>query len=117
MMSLEAIKRMSSEAATVAAATNERPFTYWNAAEVDELEGFPFPFLGDFEPPGWREVDRHFVDSSGFGADDEPALSARQFRQVILDRIAEVPGTGWAVVEAGQFQVYVAEFQREGGAA
>ena len=117
MMSLEYIKEMSREAAVVAAATDERPFTYWNEAELDEFmasgPGFPFPFLGDYDPPDWVEIDRHFVDSSGFGADDEAALSTRQFIALIRERIAERPGTGWAIVEAGQFQVYVAEFKRE----
>lgn len=112
MMSLEVIKELAREHAILAAATDQKPYVYFNAEEVDEHDGFPFPFLGDYIPEGWVLIDTHFCDASGFGQDDEPALSARQFRRIILDRIAENSGTGWAITEAGQFQVYVGEYRR-----
>ena len=63
------------------------------------------PFLGDYVPKGWtRTEETYFVDSSGFGAPGELALTFARF----LDKV--IPGRGYAVVEAGQFQVYVAEY-------
>lgn len=113
MMSLETIKALAHERALEAAENGETPYVYWNADEVDEFDGFPFPFLGDYVPDGWKLVDRHFVDSSGFGAPDEPALTANQFIEVIKERIRNHSATGWAITEAGQFQVYVGEYRRD----
>ena len=114
MMGIETIQQQARDAATEAAANQEVPFNYWTM-DVDGFETFPFPFLGDYVPDGWEQVETHFVDSSGLGADDEPALSANQFRKVIKDRIALDIGTGWAIVQVGQFQVYVGEFIRTDG--
>jgi hypothetical protein len=46
------------------------------------------------------------VDSSGFGEAGEPALTLRQF----LGKIKT--GCGYAITEAGQFQVYIGEFEK-----
>jgi hypothetical protein len=115
MMSLDYIRQMNQEAAREAAELGLEPYVYFDVAELHELAGFPFPFIGDLRPEGWELVDTHFVDSSGFGADDEPALSVRQFKALVEDHITRKdPNTlvGWAVIEAGQFQVYVGEFHR-----
>jgi hypothetical protein len=71
-------------------------------------EGFKVPMLGDKVPRGWRRTSRQplFVDSSGFGAPDEPALTQEQF----LDALTI--GKAYGVIEAGQFQVYVAEYEK-----
>lgn len=88
------------------------------------------PFIGDRWPRGWKPVDLRewfpeangwdpkgvypdanrgkgafFVDLSGFGAEDEPALTLEQFAALAR------PGFGYAVVEAGQFQGHVAVFE------
>ncbi len=112
MMNLSAIQALSDEAAEAAAAENLTPYVYWNTDEVDNQTQFPFPFIGSYKPEGWVEIDRHFVDSSGFGQDDEWALSESQFINLIRTRVEDHPGVGWAVVEAGQFQVYVGEFDQ-----
>lgn len=112
MMDLETIKAMAMEAAEAASQMDAQPFVWFNTEEVEEANHFPFPFLGTYVPEGWEEVDRHFVDSSGLGAPDEPALTVGQFKDLTIQRMTEYPGTGWAVVEAGQFQVYVGEFRR-----
>lgn len=116
MMDLAYIKQMNREAAERAAEENLSPFVYWDESELDQSEGFPFPFIGDLDPEGWVEVETHFVDSSGYGQDDEPALSVGQFIAIIRDRIRSQTVTGWAIVEAGQFQVYVAEYHKDIGA-
>ena len=117
MMSLATIKAMQREAAYKAMAEKKTPFIYWNEGEVDEYERFPFPFLGDYVPEGWELVDQFFVDATGLGQDWEPALSVRQFRELLKEKIKESReklghNPGWAIVEAGQFQVYVGQYQR-----
>ncbi len=112
MMSLEYIQQLNRDAAERAAQENLSPYVYWDESELDQSEGFPFPFIGDLEPEGWIEVERHFVDSSGFGEVGEPALTAGQFVDLIRERITSGKVTGWAVVESGQFQVYVAEYHK-----
>lgn len=103
MMSLEAIKSMSEEAAVQAAQNNLEPYTAFTDGDAGV---FHCPFLGNHVPGGWKVIDTFFVDSSGFGSDNEPALSTKQF----LSRVKG--GLGYAVAEAGQFQVYIHVFKR-----
>jgi len=72
----------------------------------DHFPPFPFPNIGDFRPKGWELTESYFVDSSGFGSDNEPALTVRQFLKKLQD------GFGYAIIEEGQFQVYVGEFKK-----
>ena len=76
----------------------------WHGTE----NGFKIPFLGDRIPRGWKRTNRAplFVDSSGFGDTSEPALTQDQFFKELTI------GMGYAVIEAGQFQVYVAEYTK-----
>jgi hypothetical protein len=57
------------------------------------------------------------VDSSGFGADDEPALSTSQFNRELLRLLEEAEAEGrcvaLAVTDVGQFQLYVTVFERD----
>jgi len=65
-----------------------------------------YPFLGYYVPDGYEIINTYFVDNSGFGADDEPALSFSQF-------IAKVKkGKYYAIKEAGSFQVYINEYKK-----
>lgn len=109
MMSAEVIHDMALKAARKAAREKKIPLVI----EKEDLpllaQGEPirggFPFLGEYVPKGWtRTENTYFVDSSGWGSSSEPALSLQRF----LEKV--VPGRGYAVVEAGQFQVYVAEY-------
>lgn len=106
MFSLETIRSMNERAARKA--KGKRPFVLKSMEQLKRFPPFPFPNFGDYRPEGWVLVETWFVDSSGFGEDDEPALSVRQF----LNKL--VVGHGYAVIEAGQFQVYVGEFAKEG---
>lgn len=116
MMSLATIKAVNREHAQEAARNGRTPFVYFSVVEVDQTDGFPFPFFGDYRPDGWEMVDTHFVDATGWGTEDEPALTVEQFRRVIRDSIGDHAANretvGWAVIEAGQFQVRVGEFTR-----
>lgn len=52
----------------------------------------------------FEEIDSHFVDSSGWGQEDEPALTPEQFlAKVKKDKF-------YAITGQGQFQVHVGEF-------
>jgi hypothetical protein len=94
---------MAEDAAAEAAKTNEVPYV---AFEDGDPGVFRCPFLGDYIPEGWKQVDELFVDSSGVGADDEPALTHEQF----LSKVKS--GMGYAIAEAGQFQVYIRVYEK-----
>lgn len=112
MMSAETIRDFQREAAERASADDLKPFIVWQEdldqwhAEAKEgyAPNFPFPSIGDYVPKGWTLVDRHFVDNSGFGAPDEPALTWQQFLGELQVNF------GYAIIEEGQFQVYIGKF-------
>lgn len=106
MMDLETIKKTNEERCNQAKVDHVEPFVIESQKQIDSFEGFPFPHIGDYRPKDWELIDNYFVDSSGFGAENESALSVRQF----LDKLKV--GYGYAIIEAGQFQVYVGEFKR-----
>lgn len=118
-MSGATIREFQRDAAKKAARQHLTPFIVEREDIADWKENgvrsFPFPFIGDYVPKGWDTVKdeedqdvKYFVDSSGFGEDNEPALSLRRFVEKLE------PGFGYAVTEAGQFQVYVEKFHKIG---
>ena len=120
MMSLEHIQHLSKESGRKAAERNREPFEPATRWEISL--SFPFPNLGDYLPDGWEPIDddghekSFFVDTSGWGADDEPALTHRQFLEEarsFYDQCGKegfIPG--FAITETGQFQLYVSAFRR-----
>ena len=70
--------------------------------------GFKLSSLGDFVPDGWELVETHFVDTSGFGRSDEPALSFTRFAKLLA---TANPKYGFAVTSAGQFPAHVGEYK------
>ena len=63
---------------------------------------------------GYELVEDLFVDSSGFGADYEPALTVSAFEKRIQE-LLETHGTLTAKITGqGQFQVYVGLFRKTG---
>jgi len=106
MLSLEQIEAEAREAVKRAAKKNLTPFIV-EKEDLDNMPPFPFPFLGDYVPKGWKQTKEYFVDSSGFGKEGEPALSVSQF----TDRL--IVGRGYAITQMGQFQVYVGEYTKE----
>ena len=105
MLGLDQIKAISRKAAIKAARENLVPFAV-EQEDTENMPPFPFPFLGDHTPRGWCKVEEFFVDSSGFGTESEAALTVRQF----LTKIKI--GRGYAITEAGEFQVYVGEYKQ-----
>jgi hypothetical protein len=110
MMDIGTIREMSRNAAIDAAVRHRKPLIV-EAEDIEALKAgkhLPIPFLGDYVPKGWKRTDREvmFVDSSGFGATGEPAMTLNSFFDSLI------PGKGYATVEQGQFQVYVAEYEK-----
>jgi hypothetical protein len=125
---------MESEAAADAARERKEPLNVWPQQAQHDLR--QIPFLGEFVPQGWRAAQRDefesvgfpcnygwsgpeftfWVDSSGFGGDGR-ALDYNDFvAQVIalIERTEDQQSLGFAVRQAGQFQVYVGVYIRNG---
>ncbi len=75
-------------------------------------QGMSIPFLGDYNPKGWRQTDDEplRVDMSGCSQPSGSALTMEQFCRTIA---ADPEGTAYAMVEHGQFQARVARFVRK----
>ena len=130
MMDQATAQSMAHDQAAKAAREGHVPFLVWqedldniNISKVCQA----MPFLGDYLPEGWARVsleaesDRkgvkmddndgfgaYFVDSSGMGADYEPAIPADRLVKEYLE-----PGFGYAIVQAGQFQVKIGKFKKD----
>ena len=104
MYSLEVIQDMNRKAARKARqGTGKQPYV----AKCDNDAGVnKIPNFGDYRPKNWELVETYFVDNSGFGAPGEPALTFEEFCSKVK------AGFGYAIIEQGQFQLYVGEFKR-----
>ena len=129
MRSLSVIRAMNAEAAEKAEDIGDIPCLL-DAGDVYELQSGDLSILGNFKhlgpylPVGWHRVrldqidpnphgiymgDNHeygayFVDSSGFGEPGESSLAVGEF----IERVKS--GYGYAIVEAGEFQVKIGVF-------
>ena len=113
MMSLEAIVYVNSQIAARAAEEALEPYAPSTASELDYWPPFPFPNLGHFEPDNWARTDTtFFVDKTGVGSSDEPALTTDQFKRALRAYIAENPGHAFAITEEGEFQAIISAFRR-----
>ena len=93
------------------------PFVYDNIEDIDDGH-FPFSALVDnnheLDSEWWAVNDaKWFVDSSGFGRPNEPALTIDAFVAELRAYVAEHPSHGFALIGVGQFQVYVGAFERK----
>jgi hypothetical protein len=114
MMSAAAIYQLQAEATAKAARSQKKPYVLWEE-DLTVARSDPFavcqliPFLGDYCHPNWERVpdeDPFFVDSSGWGSEGEPALTIKEFFSKLK------AGDALGIIEAGQFQVYIARYQR-----
>jgi len=129
MRSLSVIIAMNAEAAEKAESYGAQPCLL-DAGDIHELQNGDysvlkqFPDVGSYLPVGWHRVrldqldpnphgiymgDNHeygayFVDSSGFGEPGESSLAVNEF----IERVKS--GYGYAIVEAGEFQVKIGVF-------
>jgi hypothetical protein len=125
---------MESEAAADAARERKEPLNVWPQQAQHDLR--QIPFLGEFVPSGFRAVGRDelepfgfhcshgwrgdefcfWVDSSGFGGDGR-ALDYPVFVERVRVLIAATEGKlslHFGVRQAGQFQVYVGVYVKNG---
>ena len=68
------------------------------------------------EIKGYELIDKLFVDRSGFGQEDERALTKSQFECKLAEIVAEYNTVYANLTEVGQFQVYMGIFKRVGKA-
>ena len=59
---------------------------------------------------GYTLVENLFVDSSGFGTENEPALTRSQFERTLTALLEKHKTLTAKITNAGQFQVYVGLF-------
>jgi hypothetical protein len=113
MMSLQAIADLSRQQAVRAAAHEIEPYAPADPDEPFKWNTFPFPNIGDYRPNGWCLVDTAFCDKTGWD-NSGPAMSADALRIWVSERvqIEQDKGyrAGFALVEEGQFQLYVGYF-------
>jgi len=112
MWSLEVIDYLNQEAAKEARKRGATPFVPAGPENVENWPPFPFPNLGNFDPPGWEHTEESwFVDKTGCGEPWESALTWEGLKGQLQNYIAENPGHGFAITEEGQFQLYVTAFR------
>jgi hypothetical protein len=101
MYALSEIKKMNRK--TAKKARGRQPYI----AKSDKDPGVrAVPDFGDYRPKGFKLVESYFVDNSGFGTPGESALTFSEF-------VAKVKKDfGYAIIEQGQFQVYIGEFEK-----
>ena len=103
MMSGESIRQLSEEAAQRAAKEKREPLMAFTDGDEAVVK---CPNLGSYCPKGWELVERLFVDNYGFGDEHDSALTLQQF----ISKVKE--GFGYAIVEEGQFQIYIGVFKK-----
>jgi hypothetical protein len=111
MMDIQTIIAMNKTRTNKAKRHGRQPATY-NAAELATMSAQEIcrkiPAMGDYVPKGWKKVEEHFVDASGFGAPGEPAMTIEAFAKMVKEK----PSHGWGIGETGQFQCYIWEYVR-----
>ena len=114
MMSLAEINRLSDEAAKEAAEKGLVPYVPFNRKELDNYPTFPFPNIGSHKPEGWIELEdkRMFVDKTGMGDENEPALTIQQLLNRLYSLYDEDSSLGFAITEEGPFQAYISVFKK-----
>jgi len=112
MFSLEVIYRLKLQAAKKARNRGDKPFVPAGPENTENWPPFPFPNLGDFDPPGWERTEESwFCDKTGLGHSWEPSLTWQRLKRQLQDYIAENPGHGFAITEECQFQLYITAFR------
>jgi len=103
MYGIDEIKRMNQEQARKS--RGKQPYVASTSTDFDAIR--QIPNFGDYRPKGWKLGEVYFVDSSGMGQEGESALTINQFLKEVK------AGKGYAIIEAGQFQVRIGEFKKE----
>jgi hypothetical protein len=109
MYDISTIKAMNKKAEREARSHRRYPFLMTKERlekfrEDPHGSGVSFPNIGDWRPRGYTLERQLFIDISGFGGENEPAMSLHRLTQELRE------GMAYALVEVGQFQGYLAEF-------
>ena len=118
MWDLDTIRHINAEAASQSREAGKIPHRLEVGADIDSWPPFPFPHLGDAcadVDANHRRIETLFVDSSGFGAEGEPALTVSAFQERLHALFSEHGPLLLAIEDVGQFQVYVAVWGADNG--
>jgi len=115
-MSLQALRRLSREAAEAAAQKGLTPLVIYegDVGAWRRANQQPIPNLGDHIPEGWERMPSDgwwFVDKTEKGHAGEPALTIDQFFLELTEYAAEHPDHGYGIAEEGLCQLHVAQYR------
>jgi len=116
MFTGDTLVSLNAEAALAAAAKNLVPFIPWDVSEIDAI-GIDFlrkiPNIGSLDvSDAWDLLEEVLVDSSGYGAPGEPALTLNGCLEFIKEQVSKSSKRGFALVGTGQFQVVLGVFEK-----
>lgn len=109
------LERINNEATRRALEKKQEPYVLFDKEDIDKFPPFPFTHLGDYTPPGWELLEDQeplFCDTTGFGKSSEPALTTAELKRELRKLYDQNPNYGYAVIEIGQFQLYLGVFRR-----
>lgn len=107
MISLDQIQDMARKAARKARERGDLPMSFPLGFDPEDLRHIPY--TGTLKFPGYKFVESLFVDASGMGDEDEPAMTFRAFTQYVREHVPY--GYCYAISQAGEFQVYIDVYQ------
>ena len=89
--------------------TGEKVFARWTPATLEDIDIQDVHFQADSENPV-----RFFVDTSGMGDENEPALTHKQLFRLIAQIDQKYPGQfGYGLSFFGQFQGWVTVYKKK----
>lgn len=113
MMDLATLRRMNDAAVAKAKRLRQTPYVIRSTRALNNMPPFPFPNIGSFVPEGWREEEDLRLFVSKTSVDSGPALSTSQLCKRLHELRAQNPKYGYAIVDEGQFQLYIGVFTKE----
>ena len=130
MMDIDTIVALNKEAGNKAKKDGIKPTTFEHKT-LDRFDLMKIVNLGNYVPKGWKRLDVNkyvmkwelpyshkilgkgglFVDSSGFGQPNEPALTIDQLISLMAKLLSNKPSLGFGIVSEGQFQITIGVFE------
>ena len=111
MMGLAEIRKLSRDAARKASRERRRPYVPYDEDEINAQKFRQLlPNLGDYEPKGWKEVDRWRCTKDGVY--DGRSLGIPQIIARMLAHYGAEKTYGYGMVEEGPFQFYLGVFEK-----
>mgnify|MGYP003133333305 FL=1 len=130
MMDIDTIVALNKQASNKAKRHGIKPTTFegqtLSVKNLGEIVN-----LGNYIPKGWKRLNikkyvmswelpySHkilnkgglFVDSSGFGQPNEPALTIEQLISLMAKLLSNKPSLGFGIISQGQFQLTIGVFE------